>query len=137
MGKPYRIVLADTNASFRYALKRILMQNAVLTVVDEAGGTLELLDLLRLSETAPELLIVDMFMPDFDGIQTVRQIKKTYPKTKVLIMSTHKEKEYYQEAFSSGAEGYLLKQDVDMEIITAIEKIRQGGVYFSLLLSMG
>ena len=136
MERAYRIVLADSNSSFRYDLKRILIENVELKV-EEASGGLELLNLLKLSQTAPDLLIVDIFMTDFDGVQTVHQIKKTYPKLKVLIMSMNKEKEYYQQALSSGAEGYILKQDLDMEVIGAIEKIRQGGVYLSPLLSLG
>jgi len=135
MERAYRILLADSNSSFRYDLKRILIENVDLKV-EEASGGLELLNLLKLSQTAPDLLIVDIFMTDFDGVQTVHQIKKTYPKLKVLIMSMNKEKEYYQQALSSGAEGYILKQDLDMEVIGAIEKIRQGGVYFSPLLSL-
>jgi DNA-binding NarL/FixJ family response regulator len=80
------------------------------------------------------MAILDISMPNLGGLEAASRIKSAYPDMKVLILSMHREKEYVQKALSVGADGYLLKQDSSAELFTAIEKIRQGGVYFSPLL---
>jgi DNA-binding NarL/FixJ family response regulator len=74
-------------------------------------------------------------MPNLSGIEAARQIKMIHPGIKILILSMHKEKEYFQLAFSVGAEGYLLKEDAGAELFSAIDMIREGGLYVSPLLS--
>jgi DNA-binding NarL/FixJ family response regulator len=81
------------------------------------------------------MAIVDITMPNLGGIEATRRIKMTYPEVKVLILTIHKEQEYLDQAFSAGAEGYLLKEDANTELFSAIETIRQGGIYVSPLLS--
>jgi DNA-binding NarL/FixJ family response regulator len=76
-------------------------------------------------------------MPNLSGIEAARQIKMIYPAIKILILSMHKEKEYVQQAFSAGAEGYLLKEDAGAELFSAINMIRKGGLYVSPLLNKG
>ena len=130
----YRVVLADDHAMFRHGLKRILVEKDDLEVVGEAGDGLELLTFLSLINTAPHLAIVDISMPILGGIEVTSRIKSAYPGMKVLILSVHGEKEYVRGALSAGADGYMLKKDADSELFSAIEKIRQGGVYISPLL---
>ena len=74
-------------------------------------------------------------MPNLSGIEATRQIKMIYPDIKILILSMHKDQEYLSHALSTGADGYLLKEDSDRELFKAIEMIRQGRVYISPLLS--
>jgi DNA-binding NarL/FixJ family response regulator len=74
-------------------------------------------------------------MPNLRGLEATREIKIINPDVKVLILTMHKDKEYLYHAFSAGAEGYILKEDADSELIAAIETLRRGGTYISPLLS--
>jgi DNA-binding NarL/FixJ family response regulator len=132
---PYRIVIADDHVLFRQGLKGILDGAADLEVVGEAGDGLELLSLLNLSKSTPDLVILDISMPNLRGIEVIPEIKVIHPKMKILIVTMHKDKEYLYQALAAGAEGYFLKKDADAELFVAIEKIRKGGIYVSPYLS--
>jgi DNA-binding NarL/FixJ family response regulator len=127
--------LADDHKVLRQSLKNILAGTGDLEVVGEAADGLELLNLLKMSKLTPHMAIVDITMPNLGGIEATRRIKMTYPDVKVLILTIHKDEEYLHQAFSAGAEGYLLKEDANTELFPAIETIRQGGIYVSPLLS--
>ena len=131
----YHIVLADDHDMMRQGLRRMLEGKSDLEVIGEAADGLELLNLLKMSKLTPHMAIVDITMPNLGGIEATRRIKMTYPEVKVLILTIHKDQEYLHEALSAGAEGYLLKEDVQTELFPAIETIRRGGVYVSPLLS--
>lgn len=130
---PYRIVVADDHNMFRQGLKRILSEMADLEVVGEVGDGLELLK--RLNELTPHMVILDISMPNLRGIEAIREIKTIRPDAKILILTMHKDKEYLYQAISSGANGYLLKEDADTELFSAIETIRRGRIYLSPFLS--
>ena len=132
---PYRVVVADDHAAFRHDLRRLLVNKGDLEVVGEAGDGIELLEFLKLTESAPQMAIVDISMPNLGGIEATSKIKNSYPDMKVLILSMHREKEYVHGALSAGADGYVLKEDADAELFSAIEKIRQGEIYISPLLT--
>ena len=134
---PYRVILADDHVLFRQGLKGILEGTADLEVVGEAGDGLELLYLLTLSKLAPDLVILDISMPNLRGIEVIPEIKVIHPNMKILIVTMHKDKEYLYQALASGAQGYFLKKDTDAELFVAIEKIRKGGIYVSPYLSEG
>jgi DNA-binding NarL/FixJ family response regulator len=123
----YRIVLADDHAMMRQGLRKIMEGVADLEVIGEAGDGIELLALLE--RVIPHMVILDISMPNLRGIEALRQIKMKYPEVKVLILSMHKE--YLYQGFSAGADGYLLKEDADRELFSAIENIRQGRTYLS------
>jgi DNA-binding NarL/FixJ family response regulator len=125
----YGIVLADDHVLVRQGLRRILEGMADLEVVGEANDGLELLNLLN--QLTPHMVILDIFMPNLRGIEAIHEIKKIRPEVKVLILTMHKDKEYLYLALSAGAKGYLLKEDADKELFSAIEKIRQGKTYIS------
>ena len=130
---PYRVVLADDHAMFRQGMKRILKDADNLDVVGEACDGLELLDVSK--ETTPDMVILDISMPNLRGLEATREIKRLFPNIKVLILTMYRDKEYVYDAISAGAEGYLLKEDADTELFIAVEKIRQGGRYISPILS--
>lgn len=131
---PYSVVLADDHALFRTGLKRILVEGCGLEVVCEANDGAELLKFLETTKHCPDLAILDISMPNLNGIDTAAKIRSAYPDMKMLILSMHKEKEYVAKALSAGVDGYLLKTNADADLYEAIEKIRQGGVYISPLL---
>lgn len=131
----YLIVIADDHVMFRHGLKRILKERSDLEVVGEVGSGLELLKLLE--KLIPDLVILDISMPDLRGLEAIHEIKMSYPKVRILVLTMHRDKEYLHQAITAGAEGYLLKEDADSELFLAIDKIRQGRIYVSPNLSEG
>ncbi len=126
---PYSIVLADDHVLVRQGLRRILEGTPDLQVVGEANDGLELLSLLN--HTTPDMVILDIFMPNLRGIEAIHEIKRIHPDVKILILTMHRDREYLYLALSEGAKGYLLKEDADKELFSAIEKVRQGKTYIS------
>ncbi|MCL4501239.1 MAG: response regulator transcription factor [Deltaproteobacteria bacterium] len=133
MAAPFSILLADDHTMFRRGVRRIIQSINDTEVVGEASDGFELLELLK--KTSPHLVIMDISMPNLRGLEATREIKIISPAVKVLILTMHKDKEYLYHAFSAGAEGYLLKEDADSELISAIDTLRRGGTYISPLLS--
>jgi DNA-binding NarL/FixJ family response regulator len=125
----FRIILADDHAILRQGLKRILNEAAELKVIGEAGDGIELLNLVK--QLKPDMVILDISMPNLRGIEAVHELKTIYPEVKILILTMHKDIEYIQKAASEGADGYLLKEDADTELFIAIKKIRQGKIYIT------
>jgi DNA-binding NarL/FixJ family response regulator len=130
--KPCRIVLADDHVLLRQGLRRILDSGPGLQVVGEAGDGEELLRLLEHAEAG--LVVLDLSMPGLGGIETLREIKKRYPEMKVLVLTMHRDNAYLCQALSAGADGYLLKEDADSELFSAIRKIEDGRAYISSIL---
>jgi DNA-binding NarL/FixJ family response regulator len=133
MASPFKILLADDHVMFRKGVKRIIQGMEAVEVVGEAGDGLELLRLVK--EISPHLVIMDISMPNLRGLEATREIKILDPGIKVLILTMHKDREYLYHALTAGAEGYLLKEDADEELLSAIETLRQGGTFISPLLS--
>ena len=131
--EPYTIILADDHVLFCEGLKRIIGEFSVLEVVGVANDGLQLLSLLK--ESTPDLVILDISMPNMKGIEATREIKATYPDVKVLILTMHKDMDYLYHAISAGADGYLLKENSDTELFSAIDTIRRGKSYISSLLT--
>jgi DNA-binding NarL/FixJ family response regulator len=100
-----------------------------LTVVGEVGDGLELMEFLI--HTRPELIILDVSMPNLSGLEAAREIKKLYPEVKILILTMHKSMGCLKGALLVGVNGYLLKEDAFQDLISAIETIRSGKEYFS------
>jgi DNA-binding NarL/FixJ family response regulator len=123
----FRIVLADDHVMIRKGIKKILEGTADLEVVGEAGDGLELLELLN--AVIPDMVILDISMPNLRGIEALREIREKCPKVRSLILSMHRE--YLHQALSAGADGYLLKEDADRELFSAIETVRNSGIYIS------
>lgn len=126
---PYSIVLADDHALVRHGLRRILEGMEDLEVVGEANDGLELLHLL--THLTPQMVILDIFMPNLRGIEAITEIKMMHPEVKILILTMHRDKEYLYLALSAGAKGYLLKEDAPKELFSAIAKVRQDKTYIS------
>ena len=126
---PYRIILADDHIMLRQGIKKIIEESEDIVVIAEASDGLELLAVLK--KMTPEMIILDISMPNLRGIEVSREIKSFNPEIKVLILTMHKKIDYLYHAFSAGADGFLLKEDTDEELFTAIETIRRGRTYVS------
>jgi DNA-binding NarL/FixJ family response regulator len=131
--KPFSVVLADDHAMFRQGVRRILEELPDIEILGESGDGLGLLELLK--KTRPDLVILDISMPNLRGMEATREIKALSPKTKILILTMHKEREYLYYALKAGVNGYLLKEDADSELLKALEAIRQDKLYVSPLLT--
>ncbi|MCG8563600.1 MAG: response regulator transcription factor [Desulfobacterales bacterium] len=129
----YRIILADDHSLLRHGIRQILEKKEELAVVGEASDGLELLRLLAKTET-PDLILLDIAMPNLRGIEAAIEIKMVYPTVKILILSMHKSLQYLHHALSAGVDGYLLKEDAPRELHSAIEAIRRGDTYISPLI---
>ena len=129
----YRIVLADDHTMFREGLKRILTEINDIEIVGEAGCGLELLKLLN--ELTADMVILDISMPGLRGIEAIHEIKAIRPGVKILILTMHDNKEYLHQAITAGSDGYLLKDDAERELFSAIQRIREGKNYISPRLS--
>jgi len=125
----YRIVLADDHVIIRKGLIRLIEENPGLKVAGEAADGIELLDILKVIQ--PDMVVVDISMPNLGGIEAVRTIQQLYPAIKILILTMHKSREYMYQSFTFGAHGYLLKENSDLELFDAIDRIRHGGKYVS------
>jgi two-component system response regulator DegU len=128
---PCRIVLCDDHDLFREQLKKFCTEMGDIEIVGEAGDGLELLEILRRSEAAPDIVLLDISMPKLNGIEATRKIKMLHPDVKVLILTVHKDREYVRQAFSAGASGYLLKDDLTEGLRCAMKKIFEGGTFNS------
>lgn len=125
----YSIILADDHVLVRQGLKRILEGTDDLEVVGEANDGLDLLQLLK--HVTPQMVILDIFMPNLRGIEAITEIKAMHPNVKILILTMHRDKEYLYLALSAGAKGYLLKEDAPRELFSAIAEVRKGKTYIS------
>lgn len=128
-----RILIADDHTILRQALIKILNERRDLEVVGEAGDGLELLALVK--RLNPDLIILDISMPNLRGIEAVREIKTLSPKAKIVILTMHKNSEYVQQAIAAGCDGYVLKEDADTELFAAIARAQAQKIYISPKLS--
>ncbi len=129
MGNRYRIILADDHVLVRRGLSLILGENADLEIAAEVGDGLELLSVLN--KTDADMIILDVSMPNLRGIEAIPEIRRVRPNTRVLMLTMHKEEDYLYQAISAGANGYLLKDDAEKELFSAIDQIRNGKIYIS------
>lgn len=118
---------------FRHGVRRILEDITGLRIVGEVGNGLELLKLLNRKQA--DLVILDISMPGMRGIEAAREIKSLHPALRILILTMHKDIEYFRHAIAAGASGYVLKEDADEALVSAVKMIQQGRVYVSPLLA--
>jgi len=129
----YTIVLADDHVMFREGIKKIIERIEDTLISGEVNDGLELLELLK--RFNPNLVILDISMPNLRGLEAIREIKRSYPQVKILVLTMHKKKEFIRQALRDGADGFLLKEDAGGELIRAVQTVRNGGMYLSPLLS--
>jgi len=129
----FEILLADDHAIFRKGIRKIIEEVDGLAVCGEANDGMELLELLK--TTHPDLIILDISMPNLRGLEATEEIKRRYPEIKILLLTMHRKKSFVQLGLKAGADGFLLKEDADSELYRAIESLKQGEKYFSPLIS--
>ena len=129
----YNVVLADDHAMFREGIRKIIERIKDVHVSGEVNDGLELLDFLK--ESTPDLVILDISMPNLRGLEAIREIKKLYPQVKILILTMYRKKEFIRQAIMDGADGFLLKEDPGGALIKAVQALQKGEKYLSSLLT--
>ena len=131
---PYDIVLADDHAMFRRGIRTLLEPLEGINICGEVADGLELLELLK--NTSPDLVILDISMPNLPGLEAAREIKRLYPHVKIMLLTMHKKKEFIRQGLEEGVDGFLLKDEPGDELVRAVQTLQRGGKYLSPLLSM-
>ncbi len=130
---PYRVIIADDHSLIRKGLKTIIELESDIQVIGEAGDGKELMTFLR--QDQPDLIVMDISMPLVNGIDAVREVVEKYPRVRILMLTMHRDSQYFYNAISAGAHGYLMKDDSDTELLTAIRTVQSGKTYVSPQLS--
>lgn len=129
MGQTIRIILADDHSLVRDGIKALLESEADLEVIGEASDGRAAIQLVR--EKKPDLLIIDIRMPEMNGIAAVEELNAQHSAVKSIILSMHDSEEYILQSVKAGAKGYLLKDTGKTEFIKAIHTVQEGGKYYS------
>ena len=128
-----RVFRADDHAGFSQRLRDILGAHA--DWVGETANGAVVLD--RVAEVSPEVVLLDISLPGTSGLELAREIRATMPQIKVIFVSMHGDALYVEAALRAGASGYVLKSAVAREIVTAVEKVHEGGTFISHALDRG
>jgi DNA-binding NarL/FixJ family response regulator len=123
------IMIADDHSIVRRGLKQILSDQPDMAVVAEAKAAVEVLPLVR--KGAVDVLVLDISMPGRGGLDILKEVKQERPHMPVLVLSMHPEDQYAVRALRLGASGYLTKEAVPEELVTAIRKVAAGGRYIT------
>lgn len=129
MEKQITIALVDDHMLVRNGIKSLLEEEIDLHVIAEGSNGYEAIDIVN--KLQPDILIIDVRMPELNGIDAVREIQKTQSATKAIVLSMHDSEEYILQSIKAGAFGYLLKDTDKKEFIKAIHTVNAGEKYFS------
>jgi DNA-binding NarL/FixJ family response regulator len=122
-----RIVIVDDHTLFRKGLKAIIGTNNGFEVTGEAGNAAD--GLLLAGETKPDIMIIDITLPDKDGIKLTREVRHNFPEIRVMIVSMHSKTDYILEAFRSGALSYIVKDSATENLISGLHSVSKGVHY--------
>lgn len=123
-----QVLLADDHVLVRQALKSLL-EHAGFKIVGEASDGQEAVHLAQ--QLQPQIVVMDISMPGFNGIEASRELQRCAPKTKTILLTQHDEPQYIEEALEAGIKGYVLKRQAGSDLIEAIGHVLKGGVYMS------
>jgi two-component system response regulator NreC len=121
------LMLVDDHQVVRTGLRTFLESQPGFKVVAEARDGAEALD--QAERTHPHIILMDITMPDMDGMEATRRLKAIYPDCKVMALTVHADKQYFMEMLAAGASGYITKQAAAEELVAAIKTIAAGNVY--------
>ena len=124
-----KIILVDDHPLFREGIASRLNMHEGIDIIAEAENGKQLLE--KLADAKPDIVMMDISMPEINGMDALEIVKEKFPEVRVIMLSMHDDKEYIVSVIRSGAEGYLLKDISGEEMIAAIQKVHEGGKYFS------
>ena len=123
-GAPTRVAIVDDHQLVREGLRDLLEDAPDIEVVGEAANGQEAL--LLCSRLAPNLVLMDVRMPEMDGLAATREIKQRHPEISVMMLTMHENPDYLLEALKAGASGYVLKDGLRQEVVSAVRRVREG-----------
>jgi DNA-binding NarL/FixJ family response regulator len=129
MREKIHILLADDHAVVRQGFKMILAAQPDMEIVGEAGNGREAVELAGTLQ--PDVIVMDVAMPELNGIEATRRLADTSPRTRVLALSMHKDSVYVREILRAGARGYLLKDSIASDLLAAVRAVARGEGYLS------
>lgn len=122
-----RILLADDHGILRAGLRNLLNAEPDLEVIGEAADGIQVLEMTERSH--PDLILMDISMPNMGGIDVLQQLREEECKSKVLMLTVHEDESLLRKAIRAGASGYLVKRAAEYELLTAIKTVMQGDLY--------
>ena len=127
MSEEISVLLVDDHSLVRRGFRRILEDEEGMAIVGEASNGVEAIRMAY--ELKPKVVVMDLSMPELDGVQATKEIIKHLPGTEVLILSMHADDNYVRNALDGGAKGYLLKSAIDVDLVGAIKAVADGQRY--------
>ena len=127
--KKIRVLLAEDHILVRQGFRRILEDDPGISVVGEARTGLEAID--QCKELKPDVVVMDLSMPELGGLEATAEILKADPQIKILILSMYSNEAYVRKAFELGAKGYILKNAIEVDLTRAVMALAEGQAYFS------
>ncbi len=124
-----RVLLADDHTIVRQGLRALLDSQDNIEVVGEAEDGRQAIE--KAQQLVPDIIVIDITMPNLNGIEATRQIKKLKPEIKVLVLTVHINEEYIYQVLQAGASGYLLKESAVSDLISAINAVKKGDIFLS------
>src|SRR5512136_145470 len=122
-----RVLITDDHAVVRAGLRMLLSADPEMDIVGEAGDGAEAMRMAR--DLAPDVVLMDISMPDISGIEATRRIKERCPEVAVLALTMHEDDQYFFEMLGAGASGYVPKRAAPNDLISAIHAVQRGGVF--------
>jgi two-component system response regulator NreC len=135
MPNKLRVLLVDDHALVRRGFRRMLEDEPSFQVVGEASDGAEALN--RAEELQPDVIVMDCALPQVNGIEATRQILKKFPDTSILMLSMHSEDTLVRQALEAGARGYILKNAMDLDLVSAIKRVAEGKTVLDPQISRG
>jgi DNA-binding NarL/FixJ family response regulator len=121
---PIRVILADDHVVVRIGIRNLLSRSADISVIGEASNGVEAIQLVN--ELKPDVLLLDMEMPELDGVEVARRLRAAKAPVKILALSAYNDKQYILSMFDQGAAGYLTKDEAPEKIIEAVRGVAAG-----------
>src|SRR3954471_7038738 len=127
MADPIQVLIVDDHAVVRAGIKLLLVREDDMEPVGEAGSGREAIFEAR--SLKPDVILMDVVMPDGNGLEVIPTLLRERPETKILVLSMQDDPRYVREAFAAGASGYVLKEAADVEVVAAVREVARGGRY--------
>ena len=124
-----KVLIAEDHAILREGLQALLSRTPELEIIGEAQDGQEAITMAR--QLGPDLILMDLTMPNINGTEAMRTIKRNSPDIKIIALTVHKSEEYVRATLDAGANGYVLKDDSHNDLLTAIQSVQKGNVYLS------
>jgi two-component system response regulator NreC len=122
-----KVLIVDDHAVVRAGLRALIHDEPELNLVGEATGGVEAVEMAR--QLVPDIVLLDISMPDLDGIQVTRQLRQAESPARILILTVHEDEGLLREALKAGASGYILKKAAESELISAVHVVMRGDLF--------